>query len=103
VTSPGLVMNGSYDSRLVALSVGIAVLASIPPLDLAARGTSAPGQAPYLWLGGGATAMGIGMRSMQYVGMIERRHHEESALIILGENIKENLMQRGERASNTGF
>jgi hypothetical protein len=54
-------------------------------------------------LGGGATAMGIGMRSMQYVGMIERRHHEESALIILGENIKENLMQRGERASNTGF
>jgi hypothetical protein len=40
---------------------------------------------------------------MQYVGMIERRHHEESALIILGENIKENLMQRGERASNTGF
>jgi two-component system, sensor histidine kinase and response regulator len=70
VTSLGLMMNGTYDYRLVALSLAIAVMASYAALDLAGRVTSTRGQARYLWLGGGATAMGIGIWSMHYVGML---------------------------------
>jgi two-component system, sensor histidine kinase and response regulator len=70
MTSPALVLVGSYDYRLVALSVVIAVLASYAALDLAGRVTSARGGARAVWLAGGATAMGIGIWSMHYVGML---------------------------------
>jgi PAS domain S-box-containing protein len=73
MTSPELAMVGSYDHRLVALSVLIAVLASYAALDLAGRVTSARGGARSLWLSGGATAMGIGIWSMHYVGMLAFR------------------------------
>src|SRR5205823_4980696 len=46
-------MVGSYDARLVALSVLIATAASYAALDLAGRVTSAQGRARALWLGGG--------------------------------------------------
>jgi two-component system sensor histidine kinase/response regulator len=71
--TPDLVMPGYYDTRLVALSVFIAVVASYTALDLAARVTSARGGARYLWLSGGATAMGIGIWSMHYIGMLAFR------------------------------
>lgn len=51
---------GSYDYRLVALSVLISVFASYAALDLAGRVTSAHANARRLWLGGGAVAMGTG-------------------------------------------
>jgi methyl-accepting chemotaxis protein PixJ len=70
MTSPDLVLAGSYDDRLVALSVVIAVLASYTALDLAGRVTAAHGRARLTWLAGGATAMGIGIWSMHYVGML---------------------------------
>ena len=70
---PEVAMAGSYDYRLVALSVFIAVLASYAALDLAGRVTSAQGGARSLWLSGGATAMGIGIWSMHYVGMLAFR------------------------------
>src|SRR5712692_875544 len=73
MTSPDLVMVGSYDFRLVALSVVIAVLASYAALDLAGRVTSARGGVRSLWLNGGATPMGIGIWSMHYVGMLAFR------------------------------
>ena len=73
MTSPDLVVVGSYDYRLVALSVVIAVLASYAALDLAGRVTSARGGIRRLWLSGGATAMGIGIWSMHYVGMLAFR------------------------------
>jgi PAS domain S-box-containing protein len=63
----------SYDYRLVALSVVIAVLASYTALDLAGRVTSARRRARSLWLSGGAIAMGIGIWSMHYVGMLAFR------------------------------
>jgi two-component system, sensor histidine kinase and response regulator len=71
--SPETVMTGSYSSALVALSVVIAVLASYAALDLAGRVTSARGGIRALWLGGGAIAMGIGIWSMHYVGMLAFR------------------------------
>jgi two-component system sensor histidine kinase/response regulator len=71
--SPDPLLLGSYDYRLVGLSVLIAVLASYAALDLAGRVTSARGGARSLWLGGGATAMGMGIWSMHYVGMLAFR------------------------------
>ncbi|MGB9402832.1 MAG: MHYT domain-containing protein, partial [Candidatus Acidiferrales bacterium] len=70
MNSPDLAMVGSYGYRLVALSVLISVLASYAALDLAGRVTSSQGRARSLWLGGGAVAMGIGIWSMHYVGML---------------------------------
>src|ERR1700704_5292446 len=71
MTSTDLVMAGSYDYRFVVLSAVIAVLASYTALDLAARLTAAVGRlARLLWLIGGATAMGIGIWSMHYIGML---------------------------------
>jgi two-component system sensor histidine kinase/response regulator len=64
---------GSYDYRLVALSVVIAILASYAALDLAGRVTSARGGVRRIWLSGGAAAMGIGIWSMHYVGMLAFR------------------------------
>lgn len=63
-------MAWSYDYRLVALSVVIAVLASYAALDLAGRVTSARGKARLLWLTFGAVAMGLGIWSMHYIGML---------------------------------
>jgi PAS domain S-box-containing protein len=63
-------MIGHYDYRLVALSVLIAVLASYTALDLAGRTTAARGRVRLIWLAGGATAMGVGIWSMHYIGML---------------------------------
>jgi NO-binding membrane sensor protein with MHYT domain len=70
---PEITMVGSYDYRLVALSVGIAALASYAALDVAGRVTSARGAIRSVWLIGGATAMGIGIWSMHYMGMLAFR------------------------------
>ncbi len=64
---------GSYDYRLVALSVVIAILASYAALDLAGRVTAAGGHIRVLWLSGGAFAMGTGIWSMHYIGMLAFR------------------------------
>jgi two-component system sensor histidine kinase/response regulator len=63
-------MIGTYDRGLVALSVVIAILSSYAALDLVGRVTSAQGRVRYVWLSGGATAMGIGVWSMHYLGML---------------------------------
>jgi two-component system, sensor histidine kinase and response regulator len=61
---------GNYDYRLVALSVLIAMLASYAALDLAGRVTAARGRVRFVWLTGGAGAMGLGIWSMHYIGML---------------------------------
>ncbi len=63
-------MNGSYDYGLVTLSVVLAMFASYAALDLAGRVTCARGWARALWLSCGAAAMGLGIWSMHYVGML---------------------------------
>jgi PAS domain S-box-containing protein len=63
-------LTGSYDFHLVALSIFIAILASYAALDLAGRVTSAHGGKRMLWLSGGSVAMGIGIWSMHYIGML---------------------------------
>jgi two-component system, sensor histidine kinase and response regulator len=73
MVSPAHIMVGSYDYQLVALSVLIAVLASYSALDLTGRVTAARGAARMVWLTGGAVAMGLGIWSMHYVGMLAFR------------------------------
>jgi two-component system, sensor histidine kinase and response regulator len=68
-----LTLGGTYDYRLVALSVLIAMVASYAALDLGGRVTSARGGARLAWLSGGAFAMGIGIWSMHYIGMLAFR------------------------------
>jgi two-component system sensor histidine kinase/response regulator len=64
------ILQGHYDYRLVALSVFIAILGAYAVLDLAGRITSARGGIRVAWLGGGALAMGMGIWSMHYIGML---------------------------------
>jgi PAS domain S-box-containing protein len=61
---------GSYNYALVALSVLIAMFASYAALDLAGRITAAGGWTRAVWLLGGAGAMGTGIWSMHYIGML---------------------------------
>jgi PAS domain S-box-containing protein len=61
---------GSYNYALVALSVLIAMFASYAALDLAGRVTAAGGWTRAVWLLGGAAAMGTGIWSMHYIGML---------------------------------
>ena len=61
---------GSYNYSLVALSVLIAIFASYAALDLAGRVTAARGWTRAVWLLGGAGAMGTGIWSMHYMGML---------------------------------
>jgi len=61
---------GSYNYALVALSVFIAMFASYAALDLAGRVTAAAGWTRAVWLLGGAGAMGTGIWSMHYIGML---------------------------------
>lgn len=63
-------MIGSYDYRLVALSVLIAICAAYAALDLASRVTAATGRVRLAWLACGAIAMGLGIWSMHYIGML---------------------------------
>jgi two-component system sensor histidine kinase/response regulator len=64
------VLVGSYNYWLVALSVVIAIVASYTALGLAARATAATGRARGLWVSGGSFAMGLGIWSMHYIGML---------------------------------
>src|ERR1700759_4784291 len=64
------ILTGTYDPRLVVVSVLIAILAAGAALDLAGRVTLARGPARRWWLAGGAIAMGTGIWSMHYIGML---------------------------------
>jgi PAS domain S-box-containing protein len=66
-------MIGNYQYGLVALSVVIAILASYAALDLTGRTRAAAGARRWIWLGGGATAMGLGIWAMHYIGMLAFR------------------------------
>jgi NO-binding membrane sensor protein with MHYT domain len=58
-----------FDFRLVALSGLAVIVATGATLALAERIRSSQGGAWFAWLGGGASAMGIGIWSMHYLGL----------------------------------
>jgi diguanylate cyclase len=63
-------MKGSYDPWLVAASLFVAMLASYTALEMAARVSASPKLPARLWMIGGAAALGIGIWSMHFVGML---------------------------------
>ena len=65
-------MTGHYDVTFVVLSVLIAILSAYAALDLAGRVTFSR-RRRLAWLSGGASAMGIGIWSMHYIGMLAFR------------------------------
>jgi len=64
------ILTSSYDHGLVALSAIIAICASYAALDLTRRVGAAKGRAFVFWLIGGAGAMGLGIWSTYYIGML---------------------------------
>ncbi|KRA42806.1 bifunctional diguanylate cyclase/phosphodiesterase [Pseudoxanthomonas sp. Root630] len=64
-------MSGTYNEVLVLFSLLVAILASYTALDMAGRVTTTRGTvAARWWLAGGALAMGLGIWSMHFVGML---------------------------------
>ena len=64
---------GSYSPSLVVISLFVAILASYTALDLSGRIATTKGRAVYLWIAGGALAMGVGVWSMHFIGMLALR------------------------------
>ena len=63
-------MTGTYSQSLVVFSLLVAILASYTALDMAGRLATTEGRVARWWLAGGATAMGLGIWSMHFVGML---------------------------------
>jgi two-component system sensor histidine kinase/response regulator len=63
-------MVGTYDFRLVALSVFISMLGAYAAVELAERVTAARGRTWFSWVIGGAAASGLNTWSMHYTGML---------------------------------
>lgn len=62
-------VNGHYQPLLVVVSILVGILASYTALSLAMRVRQAPRRARYVWVAGGAMAMGSGIWAMHFVGM----------------------------------
>lgn len=63
-------MTSVYNHWLVALSIIVAMLVSYTALRLSARVAANEGHGARIWVGIGATAMGIGIWSMHFIGML---------------------------------
>jgi len=63
-------MTSHYDYRLVALSIIVAIAASYTALDTVGRIRAAERWHAYSWLTAGALAMGTGIWSMHFIGMM---------------------------------
>jgi diguanylate cyclase (GGDEF)-like protein len=63
-------MTGTYSLELIGLSLIVAVAASYVAFALAAHISTTKGWAAAYWLTGGAIAMGTGIWSMHFVGML---------------------------------
>ena len=61
---------GSYDSRLVVVSLLVATLASYTALDMSSRVSTSKGRTARIWLSVGAIAMGVGIWTMHFIGML---------------------------------
>jgi NO-binding membrane sensor protein with MHYT domain len=65
-----MVVTGTYDPYLVALSILVASFASYTALDLGGRVGAARGLARRIWLLAAAITMGAGIWSMHFIGML---------------------------------
>src|SRR5580658_8963997 len=65
-----MVVTGTYNPHLVALSILVAAFASYTALDIGGRVAATRGAAPRVWLVVAAIAMGGGIWSMHFIGML---------------------------------
>ena len=63
-------MSAIYNHWLVGLSLLVAMLVSYTALRLAGRVATSEGKGSKIWLGIGAIAMGVGIWSMHFIGML---------------------------------
>jgi diguanylate cyclase (GGDEF)-like protein/PAS domain S-box-containing protein len=94
--NPMSVLSGSYDYRLVALSIVLAGLVWYAALVLAERVSSAQGGARAVWLSTGATVIGAGIWAMHYIGIstLGVAAIGASSLVVLGVAIASSLFDR---------
>jgi signal transduction histidine kinase len=64
---------GYYEAPLVIVSIVVAIFASYTALTLASRVSRAAGSSSLWWMVGGAFAMGTGIWSMHFIGMLAFR------------------------------
>jgi methyl-accepting chemotaxis protein PixJ len=60
-------LTGTYDDRLVALSIAIAIFAAYEAMDIASQIIIAKPSSKLAWLGGGSIAMGRNQRESPIV------------------------------------
>src|ERR1700676_1939245 len=65
-----MVVTGTYNPHLVALSILVAAFASYTALDLGGRAAATRGVAPRVWPVAAAIAMGGGIWSMHFIAML---------------------------------
>jgi NO-binding membrane sensor protein with MHYT domain/signal transduction histidine kinase len=65
-----MVVTGTYNPHLVALSILVAAFASYTALDLGGRAAATRGVAPRVWPAAAAIAMGGGIWSMHFIAML---------------------------------
>lgn len=65
-----LIIEGSYNYYIVALSIVVAILVSYSTLNITAKITYANGKHKYFWLFSGSFVMGSGIWSMHFIGML---------------------------------
>src|SRR5690242_773185 len=65
-----IMLSGTYDPILVALSVAVAIMASYAALDLGGRVLASSGWKQMAWLAMAAIAMGGGIWSMHFIAML---------------------------------
>ncbi len=70
MTNEIILLPSSHNLSLVALSIAIAILASYLALDLAGQVTRSAGTGRLGWIAGGGFAMGTGIWSMHFIGML---------------------------------
>lgn len=63
----------TYTYWLIAVSVTISIVSSFAAFSFAERLSASHGRRYYLWLSGGASAMGLGIWSMHFIGMVAAR------------------------------
>ena len=68
-----IIMTGSYDLTLVALSMLVGIGASFAALDSTGRATTSNQRARTWWLFCGGLSLGLGVWAVQYIGMMAFR------------------------------
>ena len=91
-------MSATYNPWLVALSLFVAVVVSYTALTLAGRVANTRQQTGRLWLVGGAVAMGVGIWSMHFIGMLAY-----SVPLALRYNLATTLLSLATAVLTSGF